>query len=389
MLTGSFNHGSLPASPYMVLRGAFKLFNADPRTPDTTNLTYDFDMVGTDGSVIHFHGFKVVRPSIQGSLIATWNATTTLYVTLTKPPSKKIVGRGIINVHVSDFGSELKSFNVAGPTTLTRLSAAAGFLFYFAKNVFKNFLGPFSPLQWPAPTVVAYRRTTLPTKTYHIIAADKVRTTMRYWDPAPDTKPSPVSMLLIPGAAVDYQIFAMPTVEHNAVEHFTKAGYPVYCVTTRVGKTTVAKNGWTAYDARLDVKAALEKIRQLQGSNESIYVVGHCAGSVAFSSGLLDGAIPAEWIKGITASNVFFNPIFATVNKIKARSPISLSWVYNTLVGPWFSCTSSQEDPLIQRLLDQALRFYPAGAKQEFCNSVVCHRSELAFGRLVVPRPFF
>jgi hypothetical protein len=33
--------------------------------------------------------------------------------------------------------------------------------------------------------------------------------------------------------------------------------------------------------------------------------------------------------------------------------------------------------------MNQVLRFYPVGSRKELCNSVVCHRSELAFGRYV------
>ena len=45
MLTGTFSCGALSKEPFMVLRGEFQLFSKDPRTPDTDNLVYDFDMV--------------------------------------------------------------------------------------------------------------------------------------------------------------------------------------------------------------------------------------------------------------------------------------------------------------------------------------------------------
>lgn len=66
----------------------------------------------------------------------------------------------------------------------------------------------------------------------------------------------------------------------------------------------------------------------------------------------------------------------------KATLPVPLATVYSTLIGKWFSCTSTKDDSLVQLLLNQILRFYPAGTKSELCNSVVCHRSELVFGRL-------
>lgn len=145
-----------------------------------------------------------------------------------------------------------------------------------------------------------------------------------------------------------------------------------------------AHDNWTSYDARKDVYAALEEICRWQTHpDKKIYVVADCAGSIALSTGLLDGTVPAAWLKGITASNVFFNPIFTKVNRLKASLPISLASVYNLAAGFWFSCTSSKDDAILQQLMNQVLRFYPVGGKEKLCNIVVCHRSELAFGRSV------
>jgi hypothetical protein len=51
------------------------------------------------------------------------------------------------------------------------------------------------------------------------------------------------------------------------------------------------------------------------------------------------------------------------------------------LAGSWFSCNSSPTAPWIQCLLDQILRFYPVASRSEICNSVVCHRLDVPFGR--------
>jgi len=77
----------------------------------------------------------------------------------------------------------------------------------------------------------------------------------------------------------------------------------------RVGKTMVAYQGYTTFDARLDIVAAMSQIRKLQGTQtnavpEKVYVAAHCVGSLALSCRLLDGTIRAKYIKGITASNV-------------------------------------------------------------------------------------
>ena len=222
----------------------------------------------------------------------------------------------------------------------------------------------------------------LPSHTFKVTARDGVQTSMQMWEPdRRRTKPPRVNVLLVPGAAVDHQIFALPTIEQNVVEYLQKAGYQLYCITHRIGKTIVAQEGHTTYDARLDIEAALCEIRRQQGSDEKIYVVAHCAGSVRLSMGLLDGTIPGEWIKGITASNVFMNPKFGKVNYHIARLPLSMTDIYRTFIGNCFACASSPQDAYLQQALNQATRSYPVGGKDEICNSVTCHRSELVFGR--------
>ena len=365
----------------MVRRGTFQLFNEDFRSPDTTNLTYKFDMVSTSGEVIHFDGYKVVNSSVAFSPLATWKATSTLYVTLTSATGFSI-GRGKLHISPTSFGSEALTFTSTGQTLYSRLKSSGQFLSFFAKQVAKSFLGPLNILQFPSDSYFGYFGDKIPPiKTLKITASDGVQTTLRIWAPAPPPETSKPNILFIPGAAVDHQIFALPTIRRNAVEYFTGAGHQVFVITHRTGKTIVAKKGYTTFDARLDIKAALEEIRKIQGSDQKIYIVAHCAGSVALSIGLLDRTVPADWILGITASNVFAHPKFAKINLAKASLPVPLPKIYKNVAGSWFSCTSSYHDTVVQQFMNQALRFYPVGAMSEICNSVVCHRSELVFGR--------
>lgn len=382
MLTGTFICGSLPGSPFMVLRGEFQLFNNDPRAPGTKNLTYDFDMLSTHGETVHFHGYKVVDSSVAFSPLETWRATSTLYVTLTRA-DKSVISRGILHIQPSDFGSELKTLSPTGKGALLKAKSAGQFLTYFSQQLVRVFFAPFSGLQWPEITSSGYIAKQPPSQTLEVFASDNVPSTMQVWNPpnGGNVRPNAPRILFIPGAAVDHQIFALPTIETNAVEYFLREGFQVFTITHRVGLTPVAQKGYTTFDARLDIRAGLEKIRSIQRSDSPIYVIAHCAGSLALSMGLLDGTIPSKWISGITASNVFMNPIFGRVNQLKANLPLPLTKIYRSLLGSWYSCISSREDTFLQQVLNQVLRFYPVGGRTEICNSVVCHRSELAFGR--------
>jgi hypothetical protein len=382
MLTGTFSSAGLKG-PFVVRRGEFQLFNDDPREPSTKNLSYNFEMTSPGGEKLHFNGYKVVNPSVAFDPLGLWKATSTLYVTITRPDSK-VIGRGILHIQPTDFVSEMETLEPTGTSLYSKVQSTASFLGYFTKQAANVFFAPLSYLQFPTPTFNGYVNVTTISQTIDVVASDGVHSTMQMWNPpGKDAYAVAPTILFVPGAAVDHQIFALPTIKKNAVDYFRDAGYRIYCVTHRVGKTMTAQKGYTTFDARHDILAALTYIRgaQRRKQPDKIYVIAHCAGSVALSMGLLDGTIPADWIQGITASNVFMNPMFAKVDLVKASLPVPLNNIYSKVAGSWFSCTSSTDDSLVQKALNQALRFYPVGKKDEICDSVVCHRSSLVFGR--------
>ncbi|KAK1964084.1 glucose-methanol-choline oxidoreductase [Colletotrichum sublineola] len=397
-LTGTFTCPALGGT-CMVQGGKFQLFNDDPRSPDTTNLTYNFLISQKDGKKLHFNGYKVVNSNVVFNPWNLWKATTTLYCTITEvdkddQPTDKVRGKGVIHIRPSAFLSEVTTMEPTGSTLYAKAASTANFLGYFTAKAANAFLTPFIPQMWPSLPFNSYKYPTPWSKEYTIEAVDRVKTKMYMWNPIEDEKEQEGSapiVFLIPGAAVDHQIFALPTIENNAVTYFRKNGYRVYSMVHRVGKTVVAQQNWTTYDARRDIHAALKEIRRINsiidkmdgsGPSQMTYVVAHCAGSVALASGLLDGTIPRQWLSGVTASQVFMNPKFAKVNKIKASLPISMANIYNLVQGKWFDCTSTPDDGYLQQAINQVLRFYPVGHRNEICNSVVCHRSSLVFGRL-------
>ena len=392
MLTGTFTCGALPASPYMVIGGNFQLFNEDPNTPDTTNLTYDYEMQGTDGSKIHFHGYKVVDDEAAFSIPGMWRATTTLRVTLTdpnKPKGEDFIGRGLLYIDPSDFIQELKTY-------YSSMQSARALVAFFVKQLAHVFFAPFDFLHWPQHPYESWSHRHEPIVNFEVMASDGIRTVMKMWEPLDNTPHQDLDLLFLPGAAVDESIFALDSIDVNAITFFRQKGYRCFCLVHRVGRDPLAKREFTTHDARLDVAAAIDKVETLRhGLDQSsrvpygpmdtskTYIVGHCAGSVALSMGLLDGSVNTSSIAGITASNVFMDPVFARANKLKASSPIPLPAVYSLFTrSNWFDCTSTPTDTFVQLGLNQLLRFYPVPSKKDFCKSVVCHRSSLVFGML-------
>lgn len=384
-LTGTFSCSALGGT-FIVHRGTFQLFTQDPREPDTTNLTYDFDMVSPSGRKLHLNGYKVVNTAGYLNPMELWRQTSTLYVTIASD-SGEIVGRGTLHIQPLDFLQQLQTFDPSGPSPWSRLRSAARFVTYFAKQLAIPLLSPLGSLQWPGARMDSAHSVIAPSGTIALVADDGVKTTMLMWNPITKKRENPTAaapiILFIPGAATDHTMYALPTIEKNAISYFREAGYKAYCATHRVGRTHVAEEGYTTYDARRDIRAALAHIRTAEcahGENEppKIYVIAHCAGSAALACGLLDGTIPGDWIQGITCSMVFMNPKFGKVNHLLSNFPTAL---YGKLISSYWDCCSSRNDTYLQQLINQLLRLYPAGQARESCRSVVCHRSELAFGR--------
>ncbi len=403
MLTGTFVCPSIPGSPFMVHRGDFNLFLKDHKAPGTRNLTYDFEMRGVNGRRLHFHGYKVVDSSVALAPFHFWKSTTTLYVTITESVPKwkrnpdadeqgltgKIVAKGIMRIMPQDFMSEILTLSPTGSSILKKIVSATKFFTFFTRTSMSLLLAPFTPLQYPSHTFTGFTNDTTPTHSYDIHAEDGVTTRLHMWEPtngAVDAK----NLFMIPGASVDHQIFALPTIRYNAVNYFRRAGYRVFVTVHRIGMLMCAQNNWTTFDTRLDLKACLKYIREKWGSEKSgpeksepekVYTIAHCMGSVAFAAGLLDGTIPAEWIAGVTCSQVFMNPVWNTLNMIKVlAAPRPLDQVYKFLAGSWFSCSTGRDDSYLQKGLNELLRFMP-DERKEICNNASCHRCTLVFGR--------
>ncbi|KAF7366427.1 FAD/NAD(P)-binding domain-containing protein [Mycena sanguinolenta] len=367
LATGTFSCGALSRDPMQVLRGDVQFFTIDETVSDGTNLAYKLTLLSTEGETYLLNGYKEVDASMAFSVSDTWKATTTLYTTITRVDGS-VIGRGRLHISWRNFVSELKSFRPTSGTLRAEAAGTLGFLGYFARNVASYFLTPFAPLKYPDPAHTGYLPKVEAMQVIRLVAKDGVETSMKMW--LPKENPAKVNgavnggahtklpVLMVPGASVDDQIFSLPTIRQNTVDYFTANGYTVYVPTHRAGMTPLAQKGYTAYDVRLDVAAAMEHIHKKHGGK--MYIICHCLGSMATSMGLLDGTLNTEWIQGLTASQVFFRPHFGLVNNLKARASFLV--------------------PLYKFLL--LLRFYPVGPAGEMCRSTVCHRSEFVFGRL-------
>ncbi|KAK8242173.1 hypothetical protein IWZ00DRAFT_443295 [Phyllosticta capitalensis] len=386
LTTGTLSCAALSQDPLLVLRGQVQFFSVDQTLSDATNFVYKLTLLSTRGEILYLTGCKKLDSNMSWSISNTWKATTTLYTTLSRDDGS-LAGRGVLRISWRNFESELKSF---APTTsekglIAGLVPTLGFLGYFARSTANYFLGPFRDLEYARNlSTNGYLPKTPPAETVTLTAKDGVQTTIRVWNPqAEKSAGRKLPLLFFPGAAVTHEIFALPTIEVNTVEYFTSRGYTVYVPNLRFGAVPSSEVGYTAYEARLDVRAAAEFVRS-RHDGRKMYVLCHCVGAIATASAILDGTLPASWLQGLTASQVFLAQWVGAVNALAARTS-SLTKLYTCLSGnPFYETISPPSSPLLQQALDQALRFYPVGAPGERCNSAVCHRLSFVFSRLWV-----
>ncbi|KAH7120954.1 hypothetical protein B0J11DRAFT_589799 [Dendryphion nanum] len=376
-VTGTFACGALSRYPLLITSGKIKFFVPDENTSDATKLVYDLLLLSTSGETFHFEGFKYIDSEIAFSPSKTWKATTTLFSTLSRSDGS-LVGKGIIHISFTDFWHELQSLYPLPSDGSKGIQHLLHFIHFFSLNIFHYFLGPLRSLEYGRNTQAGYFNKQVPTSV-PILSDDGVEIIMKTWESASDVPKRETPILLIPGVAVDDQIFSLPTIPVNTIDYFTSRGYRCYVPLMRFNVPALAQDGWTSYDTRWDVKAAMEYVR-MKEDGKKLYLVCHCLGSISTAMALLTGIVSADWIEGMTISQVFCNLRFSADNGVKASTTL-LSRLYRTLAGDWFSCNSAPTASLLQAFLDQILRFYPVGASREICASTSCHRCTLVFGR--------
>lgn len=332
--TGHVSFSALSREPLLITRGHVDFFTVDEEVSDAVNLIYRLKLIDTDGKEYDLHGHKTIDSRITLSPLRTWAVTTTLFTTILRKDGTQ-VAKGILRLSPRGFVSELFSLRCSPSIGYVQQACAKSrFLSFFTHSLIPYFLSPLRPLQYhdSGPVHCDDWKKTMP-HGIQILAADGVQLHVKIWEPSPHVPSKRTPIVLIPGAAVDNQIFSLPTIPVNAIDYFTSQGYRCYVPVLRFGIGNEARNGWTVFDARLDVKAALEYIRAKE-NNMKVYAIVHCLGSIATATALLQGDIDATWFCGMTCSQVFTDLIYSTDNHFKA-SHQSLLKLYKVSETPF------------------------------------------------------
>lgn len=333
-VTGTFSCGALSQDPLLITGGKIRFFAPDEATSEASRLVYELQLLDSQDNTYHLRGFKHIDSGIAFSLSRTWKATTTLNTTIVRPDGS-MVGRGIIRISFSDFLHELRSLIPSRNSNRwwKQMLSLKQFTAFFLGHVFHYFLGPLRPLEYPSESRGGYFDKPAPT-TVPVAADDGTEIEIKIWEPSELAPKHDMPILLIPGVAVDDQIFSLPTIPTNTIDFFTSRGHRCYVPLMRFNKPELAQQGWTSYDTRWDVKAAMDFVRSREDGRK-FYLICHCLGSISTAIALLTGVIDPNWIQGMTISQVFFNLRFSIDNRIKASTP-TLSKLYRVSFPPLY-----------------------------------------------------
>lgn len=391
VLTGTLVQPSLKGSPFMIRRGAPKWSRVESQ-PESMQLTYKCELHGISGESLDLHAEKIIDLTGELPEGKFWLVKAPLHVTIRESKSHGqqdpvTIAHGVMYTDLSNSALDSAFEPAMDRKVFSELpKKAVSNLLRVARRLVSLFS---TPLQYSLQRSPISRMR--PSSAYDIWAKDHVLTKMYTWEPSnmtPDKEA--MDMLMITGLAVDDRVFSLGSIDMNVVGYFTRAGYRVNVMIPRCSSRRASPNiqNMTSYYARLDIAECLTYIRKRRAREfpdtpiPKIYILAHCLGSMALASGLLDGTISAEWVSGITASQVFMNPTLAYPTYSAFFGTEMVRRLQKSLFGSWFSLRASTDDSLGQRIVSQALRALQVLDEKELCNNATCHRVTFTLGRL-------
>ncbi|KAF3387489.1 hypothetical protein F1880_001180 [Penicillium rolfsii] len=387
--TGTVSCRALSKATLRIVNGTVDFFTPITERAEASAIRYHLDLISIEGVQYHLEGYKVIDSAIAFSVSKTWQATTTINVNISRHDGTK-VGSGVLRISLPDFRKQMRTFRITETFKWTLLLALIGFFLTFMYHISLYFFRPLVPMRFSQTLTPKNIDSKSPVSTSSKIKArDGILTKLDIYEPhssqnqaePPNTSNLPPVLFLpgITGTSAKHNLFALPLLRCNLVDYFTQRGHRCYVLTPRWGCDPAVAKESTVFDCRLDVAAAVQYVGRHEPQKP--YVVAHCQGSVSLCMALLDGSIKRDQLLGVTASAVFMSQVFGYWNWFKGRTTLIIQF-YEALFGSYFPVGVDPSIGLLQRVLDQILRFYPVGHSRDICTSRACHRTSFAFGLL-------
>lgn len=372
-LNGTIDAPEFSPTPMRVEGGRFNLLVRDPDRPGTRKMVYDMPAMTADGRKLHVEGFKTIHDDTGPDV---WSDTTTLYVTVREgDASGPVVGKGIVNIHINDFGKQLTTMKAIGAANkLEELIALAKFGRFFMGALNEIYGGVFarrSSFNPDAPPRVHRALRTGPPEIHNFTTKDGVQLKLTRFKGG--TK-GPV--IVSPGFGTSAHAYTIDTTETNFPEYLYEHGYDAWVLDYRASPDLPsAATQFTLDDiARFDYPAAVETVRAATGA-DTVQIMAHCVGSLTMLMSLAGGL---KNVRSAVASQLTLHPRVAPVNK--ARANLYMANLLSAIGVDTLTTETHEGGSWTEKLYDTALRLYPAG--QEYCSSPFCRRMMFMYGEV-------
>jgi len=374
-MIGTLACPALSPEPMTISEGRFNLFVVDQNNVDTRNMVYRMTLNAVDGQEYFFHGVKIIK---KGNLLDIWPQTTTLYVTVSQSEAldAAVLGEGVLHISPRDFATQLGTIDVTNAAgNVARLDAIARFGGFFAGVLYDTYGGVIAPRKIFDPNATPRVKRTLRAcapEVHTFRTSDGVTLKLtRYKGGAK----GPV--MVVHGAGVSSGIFSTDLIDTNLLEYVYAHGYDVWLFDFRVSIDLPSANAPSNGDqiATIDHPEAVAEILRLTGA-PSVQVIAHCYGATTFTMAMLAGI---SGVRSVLLSQISAHMFVKPLGDIKAG--LHLPEVLQALGAKTMTAYRDAHADWQQRLLDDALRFYPVRHGED-CDSAVCHRISFMYALL-------
>ncbi|KAG0238168.1 hypothetical protein BGW42_007159 [Actinomortierella wolfii] len=376
-VVGTVSCRAMSDQPMMIESGVFTVYKPaedDPSSKD--ELVYKLGLLCASGERYRFEGRKPLKTA---NVLEGWINPSEVLVTVYKVDSETleetIYGRGKLGKDDDDFFTEIKSLRGDSLSFGSNLQAIKEFSVNTIGATVRQYLPFLNKIEYPEDMQgrKSYPRQRPEPQTFDVIASDGFKTLLTRYK----GKKGPV--LLLHGASVSTRIFTTDLIPHNLCDFLLAQGYDVWLLDWRMSILLEDSHKQShIYGGARDHAAAIKIILAETGC-ESVQVVAHCVGSLTLFAGLLNGEI--EGVSSIVGSQVATRPKISTFNRVKQNLHL-VPLFEKVLKQEEFDCNTERKDStLLDRTIDNALRFIPLPADEQ-CNNAVCRRASFCYGLL-------
>ena len=375
-IIGTVSAPILDSKPLTVRDGDFNLLVTNPKDPvNTKRMEYFLKMTSQSGKIYNLEGYKLIHDDPGFDL---WSDTTTLYISIYECHtfSRSLLGKGILKIRPQDFLRQMSTLQVTNAeNNKHRLQLTARFGRFFARELFdtygKIFARPtiFNP---DAPPRQKRQLRVGAPQTHYFPARDGAQLKLTRYNGG---NKGPV--MLVHGFGVSSSIFSIDTIETNLLEYLFTNGYDVWLLDYRASiELPISSKQSNGDDVALkDFPAAVDQVRNITKA-ASIQVVVHCFGATTFFMSMLAGL---QGVRSAVVSQV------GTHMRVPGMTKIDFKLQLPSLLKKWgfefLTAYSDKNADYINRVLNQALKFYPIKAGEADTNPI-SRRISFLYGQL-------